>query len=648
MGFKGKYCSGEGDENFLRLIDESFEMLHPSPSVPNISMLYKPEWDAFAEGAGWRGWWIQNSYGFAYSATPFLAQPWFSILQRSMDLLWDNQADGKRMGCFGKGINPNNRLYSLVAPDGCLGDCAHPGGIAYKQGDGHTDMHEWFYEATAAGVVMQAEILLRSRDAVAVAKYLPKMARACDFIERARDPKNNLFLVGPACNLLAPSYGGVLQPDGAFGKGYLAGLSITYLAALNRMVELHQMTGDVRNRLEYERRRNITQESLALLKTDEGYFVKSIEPDGTKHGVLGQDQYGYLEGVVNVDAVGLGVVDNRTAETIYNRIASFPEIRPFDFLLTNAPGLDDTYWAWGKSEGPEFVDYMRFGDWVNGGAWGTVEGRAILAYFRLGKFADAYRSAVRAMKWAKDYRMDEPWCQRGENTMNYWSDRGCNQVGGVSVMVDNFAIPAATLRGLFGYEYRSDRLTLYPRVPGGITHFVQDAPLQYGAKTLFLCCQNGGPLVRSVRVNGCPWKIDSPDRVDLPYEALPEEAHVEIATTGDWPTEPPYAPYPATPVLASEEVSSPEPLPPALQSLRERVFALRQRLKDGSRRDEIGMLADAALACIEAYRIRRDMDVGPGHFRAITPERRAGIISFHEQAAINLCNSPALSDDAGK
>ena len=66
----------------------------------------------------------------------------------------------------------------------------------------------------------------------------------------------------------------------------------------------------------------------------------------------------------------------------------------------------------------------EFGYWVNGGVWGTVEGRAILVYYRLGKFEDIRRSAERAMKWAKDFRMDAPWSQRGENTNNLWSDTG--------------------------------------------------------------------------------------------------------------------------------------------------------------------------------------------------------------------------------
>ena len=218
--YVGRFCEGEGDADFLRLIDESFAFFHPNPVVPNLAMLYQPDWDTFEEGAGWGAWWIQNSYGFSYAATPFLQEPWFSTLQRSWDLFWGLQGDGKRVG------RPD---YPLVGPDGALGDCASPGSIAYKQGDGDWKIHDWFYEATAAGVVMQAEILLANRDRKAMARYLPKMERACDFIEKARDPKNNLFLVGPACNLLAPSYGGVKQPDGSFGKGYLAGLSITYL-----------------------------------------------------------------------------------------------------------------------------------------------------------------------------------------------------------------------------------------------------------------------------------------------------------------------------------------------------------------------------------------------------------------------------------
>ncbi len=239
------------------------------------------------------------------------------------------------------------------------------------------------------------------------------------------------------------------------------------------MVEIYKLTGNKEKLAEYKHRQRITQESLYRLKAPRGYFVKSIEPNGTKHGVLGQKEFAYFEGVANSDAVALRVDDDEKTKSIYRQIKEYPPIRPFDFLLTNAPGLDDTYKAWGKTSGDGLGGFWKFGDWVNGGAWGTVEGRAILMYYRMGKFEDVRRSAVRAMKWAKDFRMDAPWSQQGANTDNPWSDSGKHHVNGIAVMVDNFAIPAATIRGLFDYDYRSNRLIIRPRIPGSITLYTQ-------------------------------------------------------------------------------------------------------------------------------------------------------------------------------
>jgi hypothetical protein len=638
--YEGKFCAGAGDVDFLRLIDESFAFFNPNSIVPNLTMVYKPEWDTFTEGAGWGAWWIQNSYGFSYAATPFLQEPWFSILQQSWDLFWDNQGDGKHKGMFGN--DPKGSvLYGLIGPDGCLGDCASPGQIAFRQGDGDVLMHDWFYEATAAGLVMQSEILLVSHDLNAIRRYLPKMERSCDFIEKTRDPKNNLFLVGPACNLLAPSYGGVRQPDGSFGKGYLSGLSITYLAALDRMVELYKLSGDKEKLEEYLRRQRITRESLPDLLTPAGYFVKSLEPGGVRHGVLGQKQFGYLEGVANADAVGLRVVDAKTSESIYKQIAGYSAIRPFDFLLTNAPGLDDTYMSWGKSSGPKLDGFWTYGQWVNGGVWGTVEGRAILMYYRLGKFEDIRRSATRAMKWAKDFRMDAPWSQFGENTSNPWSDKGNFRVGGVAVMIDNFAIPAATIRGLFDFDYKFDRLILRPRVPGTITEFIQKQPVRFGDKKLYLTCHNDGPNVILVKVNGVKINIISADKIDLLYNELPKEATIEITTGGGWIEQSSAIGYPAFPPLSSGDETK-VPAQAALTDSMKKPFAILSRLSN-MLTEEPGADYDKAFVAVamqsfDDYRVRVLMDPGPGYFRLITPERREGIKKFYEQAALAMYN----------
>ncbi len=641
--YNGRYCSGSGDVDFLRLIDESFAFFYPNPAVPNLTMVYKPEWDTFNEGANWGAWWMQNSYGFAYSVTPYLEEPWFSLLQRSLDLFWDNQGDGKRKGMWGGAKQPI--LSQLIGPDGSLGGAAAPGQIVFRQGDGDVKIHDWFYEVTPAGVVMQSEILLVTRDLKAITYYLPKMARACDYIERTRDPKNNLFLTGPASNLLGPSYGGVKMSDGTFGKGYLAGISITYLAALNRMIELYKLIGDREKLSEYNHRQKITSESLSHLLTPAGYFIKSLDPDGTQHGIPGQKKFGYLEGVGNADAVALRVVDDQTAESIYKQIAAYPEIRPFDFLLTNAPGLDDTYKSWGSASGPGLTGFWKFGDWVNGGAWGTSEGRAILMYYRLGKFEDIRRSAIRAMRWAKDFRMDAPWSQRGENTHNPWSDSGRFRVGGVAVMIDNFAIPAATIRGLFDFEYRSDCLILRPRVPGTITQYIQKPPIHFGGKNIYLSCLNGGPKVRSVKINHKAMKLTSSDEITLRYNELPAKAKIEIVTEGGWRKEAATAIYPVTPSLVTEKgskVPTRIKLPEPLRKPYAVLTVLKRKLKNKPGAEYEKAFVTMTLQSIDACQVRLTLDPGPGYYRAVTPERREGINKFYEQTALSMYNGFAL------
>ena len=93
----------------------------------------------------------------------------------------------------------------------------------------------------------KANFCWSSRDAKAIEHYLPKLRRCANFIETRRDPKNNLFLVGVAGNLHGPNYPGWKKPDGTFAKAYLTGLSITYIAALDRLIELEKLAGAAEN-----------------------------------------------------------------------------------------------------------------------------------------------------------------------------------------------------------------------------------------------------------------------------------------------------------------------------------------------------------------------------------------------------------------
>ncbi len=616
--YRGRYCSGTGDAQYLQMVDLSFGFFHPNFDTPSISMLYYPEWDCLIEGfPSWMAWWIQNSYGPTYCSLPFLQEPYLTFLQHSQDMWFNSQGDGKKHGY--------DQFAELVGPEGCLCDCAIPTAAIYRQGDYNWRIHDWAYEFTAAGVVMQAELLLIKHDKAAVRRYLPNLDRACNFIETARDPKNGLFLVGPGANLLAPSYGGIKQPDGSFGKGYLAGLSVNYLAACDRMIELYKLIGDQEKVRLYEHRRKITKDSLPLLETSEGYFIKSMAPDGTKHGIFGQKKYGYFEVAPNVDAVCFRVADQSQSERIYSKIASIPGLRPHDLLITNYPSLDDTYVAWDNPNPGELFEYGR---WVNGGFWATMEARAIMAYYRVGRYEDIRRSNLQCMKFVGDFQMDAPLTQFGNDI--WFKDRQTN------LCIDALGVPAATVRGLFEYVYKADSLTLYPHVPSLIQEYVQKEPIRFGEKRIQIRVINGGPKIKSLKVNDDEWKVTTPDHVTLDYGKLPKNARVEIEMTGGWPAA-------ASGRQPSDDKSAemappeikPAELPENMRKQYDMAVAMQIKMcgKPGFNFERAYL--DEIIKAYDAYQTRASRDAS-GYYPKMTPEKRAAILKMYEDTATNL------------
>jgi hypothetical protein len=229
--------------------------------------------------------------------------------------------------------------------------------------------------------------------------------------------------------------------------------------------------------------------------------------------------------------------------------------------------------------------------------------------------------------------MDAPWTQRGENTSNNWYDKGFWLHGeGVAVMVDNFAIPAATLRGLFDYDYKADRLILRPRVPGSITEYTQKEPVRFGEKNLFITCKNGGTKIKSVKVNGKKLKAESPDEVVLLYSDLPEKAEIEITTIGGWDKLNSYPDYPVLPALVSAAGKNQE-LPDSLRA----QYATLTRFENLIAQ-EPGAQADRAFvrAAIEAYdavRDRRSLDPGPGYYRPTDEQKKIAMVRSFVKAA---------------
>ena len=547
MDYNGRYYAGRGDVAYLALLNTARRMFEPDAEYQNMAMFYHPSWNGLVEGPTWDAWWIQNSYGTTYCALPFWQEPYTTWVQNSQALWFDQMGDGHHVGA---------PPWNDVAPDGALCDCARPNFIIYKQGDGRTKLHDWGMEFTAAGVVLQCETLLISRDPVAIQHYLPKLERCADFLESRRDPKNNLYLAGAAGNLLAPSYAGWKKPDGSYGQAYLAGLSVTTIAALDRLIELEKLAGRPERAQRYAERRALSRQGLALLTTPEGYFVKSLDPDGTPHGVFGAAKHGYFETVVNHDAICFRVADDAQSKRIYDKIASIPGLRPYDLIITNYPSLDDLY--------TEPKDLWEFGRWVNGGHWSTCEARMIMAYYRLGHTDDARRSMQRILAFARQFRMDNNLTHFGRDL--YQPNLPINCV------YDSWAIPAAFMRGLFEYLYQANQLVVVPHIPATVTRLEQRFPIRFGSKQLFFTTTGAG-AVTAVQVNGQFWARHDATQVFLPYDAIPDGARIEIALGGARPT-PATAPIARMAPAGTSALAALTNLPAELRPLVPRVARL--------------------------------------------------------------------------
>eukprot|EP01137_Pigoraptor_chileana_P036007 Opistho-2@30886 len=495
---RGDFFEGCGNDEYVELLETGRRMFDVDATMQTVAMLYSGDVNAMVEGPTWNAWWTQNSYGATYTALPFMQEPLRTFVQNSQNFWFDHIGDGST-------VDPQGN----IGPDGCLCDDGGPTYCRYKQGDGIVWQHDFALEESLSAVVMQAELLLIDRDPAAIAHYLPLMRRTANLVESRRDANNDLYMCGDSCDLLAPSFGGYVHANGSRANAFFSGLSVSYAAALERLAELETLAGDPLWATEYRVRRERTVSALhERYVADSGdYLVKSIDPDGVVHGVLGASKHGYFQAVVNHDAVCFGAVNETLARAITQKMASMSELRPFNFTITNYPSLDDmevdatSSWLW------------SFGTWVNGGAWGTCEARMIMAFARFGFHQIALNAMRTLMSFSRAWRMDSPLVNFGKSV--YQPSQPINLV------YDNFGIPGALIRSLFAPKYDAVGVTLTPSIPRDIVSLRQKFPVRLADKRLFLsssgvCCD-----IASVSVNGKPWGNFTAAAVVLPYDQLP-------------------------------------------------------------------------------------------------------------------------------
>ena len=615
----GRNIFGTGSKEKLRLIDQSFEMLSPTPNLPYMQMVWNSKANTFKEGFIWgTGFWMQNSYGFVFGATPIFDDQWRTTLQNSLDLFWDHIGDGKRIGMDSGIPNPDLACMNLCAPDGSLGDCVFETGIVYRQGDGPVEKYDWFFESTACGILLECEILLFERNIEKIKKYIPLMRRSMEHIE-SRRAENGLFLVGASSNLLAPSFGGTLDEKGEPDKSYLTGIAVTSLAAEERFAEVAKLVGDTELEKLCRERAKRTREALPALLTDEGYFLKSMEKDGTPHGIYGAEKHGYLEASANVDAVAHRAVNKATGESIMAKLDSVEGIRTAGLICANYPSLDDAVFHVITQNSEDYIH--QGGNWVNGGCWATVEGRNIIACLETGRAEVAFRAAGEYMKWALDYRQDAPLSQWGKNTCNVWQQENDDHsvIGRpVSVMIDNFAPVTCLIRGLFSPRAYADRFELMLNLPEDVSYFEQSSPVFFGETKLFLRGQTGKGAPQAFLDGKEIFFADEEGHISIPTECLTGEKH-DIYVTADGKGF--VAPKN---IYRSENANATTELP---QGTIGEILSKTENSSDPEEKIVYQMALSAAL--------RRSVPFDQANFRPMTEEKKQAIIKLYDDAAIS-------------
>ncbi len=522
--FVGEWVEGDGDQKTLDLIDQAFRSMHIAPDMASVPLLYKRDWDGFVEGHYWVGWWLQNSFGPTYGMLPFWSQePYKTWIRHSQSLWFNVMGDGQRAGRNG-----------YVAPDGSLMDCAiiymngsREDGFRsrhskvensvfdghtemekpiYRQGDGKTSEYDWYYGGAAAGIIMEAERLLAGRNISEIKERLPQLKRVADFIDIRRDKETNLIKGGRSSNLLAPSFGGVKQEDGSYATAYLTELSVNFCAALGRLIELCKMTGDEQSVEKYTSTLSLVKNALPKLMEKDGYYIRYMEDNGSRHGVYQADEYGYIEAAPNHDAVAFGVNNDQQSKQIIDKLLSVPGLAPNDFILPNHPAYDDL-------DNITVIKHLPPGMWVDGGFWSTTQGRMNIACLRVNEFEHPFKAWSKQLKFMQAFRAGAPMKDYGQTL---WDDK--IQKWGFNVVYDCWGVPGGLLRGLFEYTYGNDNLKIRPHLPKTITRYIQKHPVSFGDTKIYLTVNGTGKVKmaksknQTFEITEDGWIIIKPDQ----------------------------------------------------------------------------------------------------------------------------------------
>jgi hypothetical protein len=350
---------------------------------------------------------------------------------------------------------------------------------------------------------------LWERDVSAAREYLPKIDLFLDAL-RKDEQANGLLLTDTQASQVE---------YGHRGRRYAAHTHVYLAAVVSRMVQVARMSGDKTLLGKYTGRAEALSEGLRQFLEQDQWFAGALASDGkTKlgSGRLDGTPSDYFEAWHNVNAVVLGVADERHSASIVARLRSIPALIENHLTLVNYPArpveeMDTSDW------------YPKAGQHVNAG-WMWMTGASALASHALTANTATLHEAAGLMEDFDRHLTIDYYNDYGRHKDSQWKDRGRD-----SYSVTSAGAFGMLFRGIFDFRVSASALSLRPRLPRGVEKMEIDWPIGYGKKELWLAVSDGVGKRWEARVNGRRWAtVEENARIEFPYEKLPQRAHVAL------------------------------------------------------------------------------------------------------------------------
>ncbi len=373
---------------------------------------------------------------------------------------------------------------------------------------GHFGDHDLNPDYPLMNCISATDWMLWQRDAQAAKEYLPRIERFLSALEGKSDA-SGYFLFGPQ---------GSQMEYGHAGWRRQSSTHLYYWKVLENVGEVYAMLGQDDASRRYRDAAEAAGERLRRFESPQGILVSGYSEDFSRtygSGRMDGGESAYLEGWPNVNAAVLGWMSAERGRRLAERFEAVPAFSENHLTVSNYPERP------ADELDPDHDGFPPPGTHLNGGFFWMHGGSALWMYVR----ARHPQTLERLEELLEDHSR--------HLSVDYYNDWGRNKHEQFkdhpkeTHSVTCAGAPGHFFRAAFGLTALANSLRIAPASLPQIERFEMLEPVSWGGKELMLAVSGEG-TVRRVTLDGSEIAMESPDKVEIPFEKLADRAMLEV------------------------------------------------------------------------------------------------------------------------